>query len=70
MQYPTVPHITLEPLDNVRTTSPAPEGETDAAQHARHALELAETAPDGTRSPAPNSQNRTHGEQRRREHPR
>jgi hypothetical protein len=53
MQDTPLTHIPLEPLDNTRTVPTPSKDDTDAAQRARHALELAETAPDGTHALAP-----------------
>ena len=53
MHDTTPTHIPLEQLDNVARATPPAKHDPDAAQRARHALELAETAPDGTPALAP-----------------
>lgn len=53
MHDTTPTHIPLEQFDNVAVATLPAQHDPDAAQRARRALELAETAPDGTPALAP-----------------
>jgi hypothetical protein len=53
MHDTTLTHIPLEQFDNVAIATPPVKHDPDATQRARRALELAETAPDGTPALAP-----------------